>query len=72
MARAGSFQGPSEGYAMPSSSIYPADANFKKAMYAPELLKLDKQMKLTDAEMDRLQAEIDELVGTARMTEQFT
>lgn len=70
MARSGMFQGASEQYAMPQSAIYPADGDFLKARYAPELL--DKKLKLTDAERDRLQSEIDELTGTARMTEQFT
>lgn len=70
MARSGLFQGSSEQYALPLNSVYPPDGDFLKARYAPELL--DKKLKLTDAERDRLQSEIDELTGTARMTEQFT
>lgn len=54
---------------MPQSSVYPADGDFTKAKYAPELL--DKKLKLTDAERDRLQAEIDELTAAAKLTEQF-
>lgn len=69
MARAGLFQGPAEGYATPLNSVFPPDGDFLKARYAPELL--DKKLKLTDAERDRLQAEIDELTGTARLAEQL-
>lgn len=69
MSRTGTFMGPSEVYGQPLSFVYPRDglAGFEKARYAPELL--DPKLKLTDAERDRLQAEIDELVATAKLTE---
>lgn len=65
------FQGASEDWGQALSSIYPRDglAGFEKARYAPELL--DPKLKLTDAERDRLQAEIDELLAAAKLTEQL-
>ena len=67
MARAGLFQGPSDGYATPGSFAHPPDNSFPK--WAPEVAKL---RGLTDAERDRLQDEIDELVGIARLPEQWS
>lgn len=69
MARSGQFVGPSEVYGEPLSFVYPPDGlkGFERARYAPGLL--DPKLKLTDAERDRLQAEIEELLGTAKLTE---
>lgn len=71
MARSGVFQGASEEWGAPMSAIYPRGGlrGFEKARYAPELL--DPKLKLTDAERDRLQAEIDELLAAAKLTEQL-
>lgn len=72
MARSGVFQGASEDYGASLSFVYPRGGlrGFEKARYAPELL--DPKLKLTDAERDRLQAEIDELLAAAKLTEQLT
>lgn len=69
MARSGSFAGPSEGYAEPLSYVHPIDNSFMKSRYHPSLL--DPKLKLTDEERDRLQAEIDDLLGAAKLTEQL-
>jgi hypothetical protein len=70
VARSGQFQGPSDLYGEPLSFIYPRDGlkGFEKARYSPGLLKVKN---LTDAERDRLQAEIDELIATAKLSEQL-
>ena len=71
MARSGQFQGPSEGYAEPLSFIYPPNGlkGFQQSKYAAELL--DPKLKLTDAERDRLQQEIDDLLATEKLTDQL-
>ena len=69
MARSGQFAGPSEGYAEPLSYVHPPDSDFMKSKYHPSLL--DPKLKLTDEERDRLQAEIDDLLGTSKLTEQL-
>lgn len=69
MARSGQFMGPSEEYGAALSFIYPRGGlkGFEKARYAEELL--DPKLKLTDAERDRLQEEIVELLGATKLTE---
>lgn len=71
MARSGQFQGPADDWGSPLSFIFPRGGlkGFEAARYAPELL--DPKLKLTDAERDRLQAEIDELLAAAKLTEQL-
>lgn len=66
MARSGQFQGPSDLYGEPLSFVYPRDGlkGFEKARYSPGLLA---KKGLTDAERDRLQDEIDELIATAKL-----
>lgn len=63
--------GPSDLYGEPLSFIYPRDGleGFEKARYSPGLLAVKG---LTDKERDRLQAEIDELIATAKLSEQLT
>lgn len=72
MSRSGQFTGPSEIPFQPLSFVYPPNGlkGFEQSRYAPELL--DPKLKLTDAERDRLQAEIDELLGLQKLTDQLT
>jgi hypothetical protein len=53
------------------SFIYPPDGlkGFERSKYASELL--DKKLKLTDAERDRLQQEIDDLLATEKLVDQL-
>jgi hypothetical protein len=64
MARMGSFAGGGNLYGEPLSIIHPPDNNVDAARYAPELL--DKSLKLTEAQREELQKQVDELYGVLR------
>lgn len=64
MARSGSFSGGGSLYGQPLAVIHPPDNNVDAARYAPDLL--DPSLKLTEAELEELQDQIDELTGVMR------
>ena len=64
MARTGSFSGGGQLFGQPMSIAHPPDNNVDAARYAPGLL--DPSLKLTEAQREELQKQIDELYGTFR------
>ena len=64
MARIGSFSGGGELFGRPMSVVHPRDNNVDGARYSDALR--DATLKLTEAQRDELQREIDDLFGALR------
>ena len=64
MARTGSFSGGGQVFGTPMSIVHPPDNNVDAARFAPGLH--DPSLKLTDAQREELQSQIDDLYGALR------
>lgn len=66
MSRSGQFSGPSEEYGVPLSVVLTPDNNLGDSLFHQSLN--DPKLKLDQAEKDRLQQEIDDLLRTLQLS----
>lgn len=69
MARTGSFNGPSETYGQPLSFVTPPDSDFARGKYDQALM--DPSLKLTQDQLDDLQAQIDEAFAIEKLASEL-